>query len=385
MAKMMIMGGMTMLIGNTKAANPLDSGECVPVCPQDQTSPPVLGVFAQAVTGGEFSLYEDTTKSGGTTLNRKFRVENGTHSLALNKWLILLDVIADVSLQARVTAVALNVVAGVDEITIDRPIDHVFPAGGPGPTLGRETLVNMKIDGSADPEFFSIRAGTVPRDFYTWVLVCEHTDNSDASKFCGLTQLTNGLLVRLFNGVQQTLFNIRSGFDVKLAGGTAEIEQKTGAGNYISTYTIPIREKFGVAQRISGLDVIQTIPQDNLSDAKIISMTATLLGHVTEGEIEVSNPDPQTITQDTWTKVTPDGGVNSGQITFHDSNTKYYATYRTAGQTGPSLDPTNGDNAHGESVQLIKELGVPQAISVIPAADIYVYCAGAPGRITVQV
>ena len=278
------------MIGNRPGV-PVDPEGGVPINPQDQTTEPVVAIFAQSVTGGDFSLAEDTTASAEMVWNKKFRVPQ-PNTLAATEFILLLDVTGDRSLQAKVISKAVDTpAAGTDEVTIDRPIDHVFPweaSAGPPPvlaSLGRTTLIDMKIDGSVTPEIFTVRAGSIPRDFTNWVFQVDHVAATDGSKFCGLGPLANGVNVRIYNGIHETLFNIKKDGDVELYGGTVNTVQKAGGGTYNTTYTIPIRDKYGVVSRIDGTDVVQVGIQDDLDVANINSIRSTLLGHLTQGEV----------------------------------------------------------------------------------------------------
>lgn len=254
---------------------PLEPNGGLPVNIQDQTTPLSSALFAQS--SGEFTLAADTIKSTDVVLNRNFTAAVG-HNISIGEYVLLLDRIANKSLHAQVTDVTVN------DIEIDRPIDHVYPFAGALPALGRKTIIDLGVNGSSTAQIFTVRAGAIPRDYYFWRLLSEHSAATDGTKFLGLNALTNGLLVRIYDGSQETLFNFKRDADVELYGGTYKTIQKSGGGNYITTYSIPIHEKYGVALRIRDLDVIQCITQDDLSVAGIITINTSIGGHITEGE-----------------------------------------------------------------------------------------------------
>jgi hypothetical protein len=251
----------------------------VPVVVQDQTTPMVPADFAASVSS--FNLFADTTASTISVLNYEMQVVSGNGLLADDD-IILLDTAAtaDRSLQCRVLSVTADV--GFDRIVIDRPIDHVFPVDT---TLGRKTDLDLTVNGSVTAAIYSIRAGAKPRDFFYYTLQFEHASASatDSTKFCGLAPLTRGLCVRIVNGYQQTNFNFKTDGDVERYGGTVKTTQKTGGGNYVTLYRIPVKDVFGVVQRISGTSAIQVIVQDDLTS--LISGFATASGHITQGEV----------------------------------------------------------------------------------------------------
>lgn len=247
----------------------------VPVTHQDQTTPLLSSIFSQSVSGGNFTLSADTVASTVDVLNYTFSVNVG-HTIVPGNEIILLDVLTDRSLQAKVVSVATN------DITIDRPIDHVFPYAGIVPTLGRKTVSDLSVDGSVTPQIYTIRAGSIPHDYYGYSFCMIHSSEPDDSKFGDLNALTNGLVLRIVNGYQQTLFNFKKNGDFKRYGGLLTVQEKSGGGEYSTCCRINVSEIYGIAQRISGTSAIQIIVQDDLSG--LTSAEALAFGHITEGE-----------------------------------------------------------------------------------------------------
>lgn len=255
---------------------PKNSNGDVNVSIQDQTTLLVSGVFAQSILGGNFSLATDTDMSTIDTLYYSFIAEPG-HNIVINDNILLLDRIANRSLQAKVISVDTNT------ITIDKPIDHIFPASGPLPTLGRRTIVDITIDGSTTPQIFSIRAGSIPLDYKNYTFVFVHSTEGDDSKFCDIDPLPRGLVLRIVDGYQETLFNFKTNGDFKRFGARLETNEKSGGGSFSTSIILPVSEIFGVVQRIREDSVIQIIVQDDLTN--LTSGYATALGHQTLDEI----------------------------------------------------------------------------------------------------
>lgn len=85
----------------------------------------------------------------------------------------------------------------------------------------------------------------------------------------------------------------------------------------------------------------------------------------------MANPDPQTLTADTWTKVAQ--AVTGGSIDIVTSTPKaYFRSYRVTGDPAPV------------GLADVKRLEDGEDISSISAIDVYVYPLGGTGRITVN-
>lgn len=239
---------------------------------QDQTTEPINDYFLQSISN--FSLVVDTGVSGTTNLIFTFTAAVG-HLLIVGKELILLDVASDRSLYAVVVGVA------GDDITIDRPIDHDFKSVS---TLGRITTSQMNVAGSqASPQIFSVRAGSIPQDFTKFKITM--TDNSamDDEKFGGLAALTNGLVFRINNSFQKTIFTFKKNGDFAQYGAT-KYPDKVPAGTFAFNASLDFggQNQRGVVLRISDTDVLQWIVTDDLSAGASFRISA--IGHKTKGE-----------------------------------------------------------------------------------------------------
>lgn len=252
--------------------SPLESNGGIPVNIQDQTTKPLDSIFSQQISN--FSLAVDTGVSTVTTLVYDFTAAGG-HGISPNDELLLLDTAADRALQC----VALAVV--VDTITIDRPIDHVFPAAT---TLGRIVTTNMAVDGSITPQIFSVRAGSVPNDYVRFLLTATNNTDMDFSLFAGLAALTRGFVFRIVNNFQKTIFNFKTDGDIGQFAYDIKYADKAPAGEYglAARITFGGQDKHGVVLRISGDDVIQWVVQDDLSS--LITLRVAGEGHETLDE-----------------------------------------------------------------------------------------------------
>lgn len=252
--------------------SPLESNGGIPINIQDQTTKPLDSLFSHAISN--FTLAVDTGVSTVTTLVYDFTAAGG-HGIAPNDELLLLDPAANRALQC----VALVVV--VNTITIDRPIDHVFPAAT---TLGRIVTTNMAVDGSVTPQIFSVRAGSVPNDYVRLLLTATNNNAMDFSLFAGLGALTRGLVFRIINDFQKTIWNFKTDGDIGQFAYDIRYADKAPAGEYgvAARITFGGQDKHGVVLRISGDDVLQWVVQDDLSS--LITLRVAGEGHETLDE-----------------------------------------------------------------------------------------------------
>jgi len=264
------------IIGNLPIL-PVESNGGIPVNVQDQTTQPDPAYFLQTQT--TFSLAADTVASTVDVLNFKFNAAPG-HLLTGGEEILLLDRLANRYLMAIVLAV------NVDEITIDRPVDHVFPAAGPLPTLGRIVSSEASVDGSqASPQIFSVRAGAVPADYITLGIHMLCDSAGDRSLFGNLDALTNGLVFRIVNGFQRTVYNFKSNGEIGHFASELTFDDRAGGGGlYSVTARFNLRELLGVALRISTDDVLQWVVQDPLATDGLLGLKFSIGGHLTQDE-----------------------------------------------------------------------------------------------------
>jgi hypothetical protein len=242
----------------------------------DQTTEPIDNLFLRSVA--TFTLDADTTVSGESAGELVYTFEATTgHGLAASNEILLLDTTADREFYAIVTNVA------TDTITVDRPIDHIFPSAT---TLGREVSSNMAVDGSTTPVVFTARAGSTPWDITRLLIYMECNSSLDNSKFGNLTALGNGFVFRTFDGINKTIFNFKTNGDIAAFCYDSTIVPKSGGGNdsLQARVTFGGQSKHGTVLRIRGDDRLQWIVQDDLSTGGILKLQVILQGHKTEGE-----------------------------------------------------------------------------------------------------
>lgn len=264
-----IIGSDTELLHYSPGGIPLESNKAVPTNIQDQHTPSINSLFSQSLSN--FTLASDTPVSTVDTLEYVFEATAG-HDMIIGSQIILLDVAGDRFLQAVVIDVATNV------ITIDRPLDHIYPSAT---TLGRITTENMGVAGSlATPKIFSVRAGANPADFTQIKLHFLDETAMDDSTFGGIGALTNGLVFRIINSNQTTVFNFKTNSEMKHFG-IVEYSTKAKSGQFglLATFKFAGQSERGVTLRISDNDVIQWVVQDDLTD--LIDLHASAIGHET--------------------------------------------------------------------------------------------------------
>lgn len=253
--------------GDVSIVSPLESNGGIPVNVLDLTTKPLDALFSQSVSN--FTLASDTGVSTVTTMVYDFEASGG-HGISADDELLLLDPAANRVLQCVALGVAVNT------ITIDRPIDHVFPAAS---TLGRIVITNMNVDGSVTEQIFSVRAGAIPTDYVRLLLTATNNSAMDYSLFAGEAALTRGLVFRIVNGFQKTVFNFKTDADIGQFAYDLRYADKAPAGEFgmATRITFGGQDKHGVVLRISGDDVLQWVVQDDLTG--LITLRVAGEGH----------------------------------------------------------------------------------------------------------
>lgn len=238
----------------------------------DQISTPVDTYFAQSISN--FTLVSDTGVSGINVPSLVYTfTAAGGHGIISGDEVLLLDVASDRSFLCVVTNVTGDV------LTVDRPIDHNFAAAT---TLGRIVTTNMAVDGSSTPQIFSARAGTRALDFTRLLIKMLSTGTMDDGKFGDLTALTNGLVFRLVNGTQKTIFNFKTNGEIANFCYDLSYAARAPAGQtgLRARITFGGQSKHGVVLRIQDDDVLQWVIQDDLTGLDTLQVVGQ--GHETE-------------------------------------------------------------------------------------------------------
>jgi hypothetical protein len=265
--------GPVVLYGSS--GNPIAIGDdgSIDVNIQDQTTVPIDALFAQSVSA--FTISQDATASTVDAMSYTFELTAG-HGVNVGDELILLDTASDRALQCVAITVATNT------LTIDRPIDHAFASAT---TLGRIVTTEMAVNGSlASPQIFTFRAALVPTDIVRFIITITDDTSMDDSRFGGIAALTNGLILRIDNSFQKTIFNFKSNQDIKQFCYDVEYSDKAPAGEFglSARITFGGQSKHGVVLRVSDDDVIQWIVQDDLTELTTLKIACQ--GHETSGE-----------------------------------------------------------------------------------------------------
>jgi hypothetical protein len=231
-------------------------------------TPPIDSYFLESLS--TFTISADMVASGidAASLVYTFTATPG-HGIAANDEIILLDVPSDRSFYAKVFSVA------VDTITVDRPIDFAFPSVS---TQGRIVNSEMAVDGSVTPRIFSVRAGNISSETTRFILRATNTAPMDYSLFAGIAALQKGLVFRVVNGYQKTIFNFHNDGDIAQFCYDLNYSTKAPAGEngYVARISFAGDAKHGTSLVIEGTDTIQWVTQDNLTT--VGSLKASVMG-----------------------------------------------------------------------------------------------------------
>jgi hypothetical protein len=243
---------------------------------QDQTTPPVDALFSQSVSN--FTISADTVASGIPAASFVYTFEaTAGHGIVAGNELLLLDPAANREFHCFCLSVATNT------ITVDRPIDHLFPAAS---TLGRIVTTNMNVNGATTPQVFSVRAGAIPTDIVRFIVTIVDNDSMDDGKFGGLASLTRGLVFRIVNSYQKTVFCFKNNGEIKQFCFDGDYTDATlgpsGNESFTARITFGGPSKHGIVFRIKNTDVLQWVVQDDLTG--LVSMRVSAMGHDTENE-----------------------------------------------------------------------------------------------------
>lgn len=165
-------------------------------------------------------------------------------------------------------------------INLDTPIDKTFPIGSACITA----TSNMNVNGSATRQIFQIGpvgVGTSISVDITRIMGYLQDDVvMDDSDFGGLSALTNGIILRLNNGVINNLWNAKTNGRLSLIGFDFNYTEKAPAGSYGARFRITYagQDKHGVTLRLAPGDTLELIIQDDLTGLEAFNMMAQ--GHI---------------------------------------------------------------------------------------------------------
>jgi len=156
-------------------------------------------------------------------------------------------------------------------ITVDRPIDAIFPTSGTEVDVGD---TNMNVDGSSTTQTFSVRPhGT---DFpvsidITRIIITIYTDTAvDLVKFGDLARLSKGVTLRKTDGENVNIMNWKSNgelagmcFDMNFYASTNPSQGQDGLA---ARLTFAGQSKMGVTVRIGQDEDLELLINDDLTD-----------------------------------------------------------------------------------------------------------------------
>lgn len=234
---------------------------------QDQTTAP-FHRFLMREDKTDITLVSDVAK------NDLDLVVSSGHGFVVGNWCLL--VYGAYTQQNEVIAV------DVDTITISAPLGIPVKITGTQIIRGK---VDMAVNaGSFDSVYVCNVYGSSPIDvIHLHVFITDNLEGDD-SKFGGISELTNGVLVRKCDHVDLNLGTYKKNGDFIQYGGSANYTSKAGGGEYSMDFAYNLKEIYGVVFRLDPMlneKIIVTI-QDNLSALSTFRIVAS--GQTTLGE-----------------------------------------------------------------------------------------------------
>jgi hypothetical protein len=173
-------------------------------------------------------------------------------------------------------------------VTVDTPLDFAFPIATAEVAVGTHEL-SSTAGTLASPVIYSVRAGEqsdVPTtiDVTRIIFTCTADQAVDLTNFCGITALTNGIVLRRVDGTTQNIFNVKS------IGDLANIMYDTtvysasnpqqGVNGMVGRLTFGGQSKMGVVIRIGPGEDLELLVQDDLTGISTFKIVAE--GHVVQ-------------------------------------------------------------------------------------------------------
>ncbi len=152
-------------------------------------------------------------------------------------------------------------------LTLDSLIDFPFDAGDPVISTTR----NLAVDGSTTCKIFSVRsavAGDLEIDITRLIGTIIQTSAGDDSRFGNIAGgLTNGILLRIKNGITRNLWNVKTNGDFGNIAYDVSYSDKAGAGLFSTKfrYTISGTDKHGAVIRLVEGDLLELYICDDLT------------------------------------------------------------------------------------------------------------------------
>lgn len=235
---------------------------------QDQTTPIVDLYFYHEV--GQITLASDVSQGDYT-----FTADTSIGTLAAGNVINFYE--GNRFFQAEVVSIDTLTV------TLDTPLDFAFTTAC---TITYGTY-NMNVDGSSTPVSFKIPVTYISAVYdMTRVLGVIRDDSAmDDGKFGGITQLTNGVVLRhVENGVIHNIFNVKNNGELALRMFDANYIDSTlgpsGQYGYRFRRTFAGQHTNGVTKRLLENGYLEVLIQDDLTGLITFNMVGQ--GHVVE-------------------------------------------------------------------------------------------------------
>lgn len=184
-------------------------------------------------------------------------------------------------------------ITGAPTIVIDTPADFAFPSG----TFVDVATTNLKSIGSlASPQIYGLRGAGSPLPgiditamIERIILTCTANSPVNLSLFMNLAELTNGLVLRVRNGDNENMFNVKS--NLEIAGvqfdytPVSALNPAQGVDGIIARLTF---SNFGSVKELPIGTDLELLVQDNIETAQA-GDEITILEVVAEGYILEEN------------------------------------------------------------------------------------------------
>lgn len=173
--------------------------------------------------------------------------------------------------QSFYQGIILSVVANSTnwDVTLDTPIDFAFTTSA----NASERTRDMNVDGSSTSQTFIVSpvnlASGTKWDIVRVTFAMLDSSSMDDGKFGGLTALTNGMLLRVKNGITKNIFNVKTNSELAIETFDLAYADNAPGGQYglRCRRTFGGQSKNGVTIRLEAdtSDELQIIIQDDLT------------------------------------------------------------------------------------------------------------------------
>ncbi len=201
----------------------------------------------------------------------------GGHGIVVGEHVTLYDSMTDIEFTAEVLTVVVNAIG------LDAPASTDFAVATT--TITRSTI-ELDVDGSVTRQTFAVtNLAVAPIDITRILLVIICDSAPTLATFGDLAALTRGVVVRVDNGEDYIVFNVKTNADL-ISMMIPDVTFFNAAGHgqdgLAGRLTFGGQDKHGVVIRLEQGDSLELIVQDNLTALNSFRFVAA--GHVTSGE-----------------------------------------------------------------------------------------------------